>query len=64
MQARGPLMVEHRLIERMLAVIRQTIGYNRADTVAARFGRPHDSYPAAPGRAGVSRTRPGKSKPT
>lgn len=25
MQARGPLMVEHRLIERMLAVIRQTL---------------------------------------
>ena len=26
MQARGPLMIEHRLIERMLTLIRRTLG--------------------------------------
>jgi hemerythrin-like domain-containing protein len=30
MQARGPLMIEHRLIERMLAIIRQTLSQIRA----------------------------------
>jgi hemerythrin-like domain-containing protein len=30
MQARGPLMIEHRLIERMLAIIRQTLSQIKA----------------------------------
>ncbi len=30
MQARGPLMIEHRLIERMIAIIRQTLSQIRA----------------------------------